>query len=83
MTILSLQTGYVTKTLLSFPIMVRGEVVGVLQFVNKMDGLVFSREDAELVEHFAAYIGLAVHHAKLYDKIRRNENKTSVGYMII
>ena len=74
-----MQTGYVTKTLLSFPIKVRGEVVGVLQFVNKMDGLVFSQEDVELVEHFAAYIGLAVHHAKLYDKIRRNENKTSVG----
>ena len=78
MTILSLQTGYVTKTLLSFPIMVRGEVVGVLQFVNKMDSLVFSREDAELVEHFAAYIGLAVHNAKLYDKIRRSEQNYKV-----
>ena len=68
-----------TKTLLSFPIMVRGVVVGVLQFVNKMDGLVFSQEDSELVEHFAAYIGLAVHHAKLYDKIRRSEQKYKVG----
>ena len=75
---MSLQTGYVTKTLFSFPIIVRGQVQGVIQFVNKMDGLVFSQEDAELVEHFAAYIGLAVHHAKLYDKIRRNDNKTAV-----
>ena len=75
---MSLQTGYVTKTLFSFPIIVRGQVQGVIQFVNKIDGLVFSQEDAELVEHFAAYIGLAVHHAKLYDKIRRNDNKTAV-----
>ena len=72
-----------TRTLFSSPILIRGQVLGVLQFVNKMDGLVFSQEDAELVENFAAYIGLAVHHAKIYDKIRRNENKTSVGWLLI
>ena len=56
--------------------------MGVLQFLNKIHDMEFTYEDEKLVEQFAAYIGLALHHAKLYDKIRKNENKTSVSYLI-
>ena len=75
------QTGYTTKSLYTSPITVRGTVLAVLQFVNKEaqeDIIRFSREDEEVVEQFSAYLGLALHHAKLYDKIRKNEAKTSV-----
>ena len=38
----------------------------------------FTEEDGQLVEQFSAYLGLALHHAKLYDKIRKNEAKCNV-----
>ena len=36
------------------------------------------QEDEEAFEVFAVYCGLALHHAKLYDKIRRSEQKYKV-----
>ena len=79
-----MQTGWKTKALYSTPLTIRGTVLGVLQFVNKdpEDGgqKIFSEEDGEMVELFAAYIGLALHHAKLYDKIRKNQAKSSVSW---
>ena len=40
--------------------------------VNKRNG-VFTQVDEEAFETFAVYCGLALHHAKLYEKIRRSE----------
>lgn len=67
-------TGYVTKSILCMPIFIRGNVIGVMQMVNKNMGI-FSTDDEESFEMFAVYCGLALHHAKLYDKIRRSEQK--------
>ncbi|KAJ1360283.1 hypothetical protein KIN20_019213, partial [Parelaphostrongylus tenuis] len=47
-------------------------VIGVVQMVNKREG-VFTKDDEDSFETFAVYCGLALHHAKLYDKIRRSE----------
>ncbi|PIO77290.1 3'5'-cyclic nucleotide phosphodiesterase [Teladorsagia circumcincta] len=47
-------------------------VIGVVQMVNKREG-VFTKSDEDSFEMFAVYCGLALHHAKLYDKIRRSE----------
>ena len=35
----------------------------------------FSSEDEEAFRLFSVYCGLALHYAKLYDKIRRSEGK--------
>ena len=32
---------------------------------------------------FASYIGLALHHAKLYDKIKKNEQKYKVVQEVV
>ena len=55
--------------------------MAVLQFVNKEgeereEG--FTIEDGLQVELFSSYLGLALHHVKLYEKIRKNEAKSSV-----
>ncbi|XP_066975379.1 probable 3',5'-cyclic phosphodiesterase pde-5 [Macrobrachium rosenbergii] len=71
-------TGYVTKSILCMPIFIRGNVIGVMQMVNKAGGI-FTKDDEESFEMFAIYCGLALHHAKLYDKIRRSEQKYKVA----
>ena len=41
------------------------------------------QEDEEAFEMFAVYCGLALHHAKLYDKIRRSEQKYKVSLEVL
>ncbi|KAI6180281.1 Phosphodiesterase [Aphelenchoides besseyi] len=77
-----LQTGYHTNTILCMPIFMRGNVIGVVQMVNKHNGE-FTSADEESFETFAIYCGLALHHAKLYDKIRRSEQKYRVALEVL
>ncbi|GAB6030907.1 hypothetical protein CHUAL_007736 [Chamberlinius hualienensis] len=72
------KTGYRTKSILCMPIFIRGIIIGVVQMVNKQYGS-FTKADEESFEVFASYCGLALHHAKLYDKIRRSEQKYKVA----
>lgn len=75
-------TGYKTESILCMPIFIRGSVIGVVQMVNKRSGR-FTKEDEEAFEMFAVYCGLALHHAKLYDKIRRSEQKYRVALEVL
>ncbi|XP_022097023.1 probable 3',5'-cyclic phosphodiesterase pde-5 isoform X1 [Acanthaster planci] len=76
------QTGYVTKTILCMPIYNRGNVIGVVQMVNKKQGY-FTKVDEQAFETFAVFCGLALHHAKLYDKIHRSEQKHKVALEVL
>lgn len=50
--------------------------------VNKTTGS-FNKADEEAFATFATYCGLALHHAKLYDKIRRSEQKYKVAMEVL
>jgi len=41
------------------------------------------QEDEEAFETFAVYCGLALHHAKLYEKIQRSEQKYRVALDVL
>lgn len=66
-------TGYKTESILCMPIFIRGNIIGVVQMVNKRSGY-FSKEDEEAFEMFAVYCGLgkplilelAIHVLKTY-----------------
>lgn len=75
-------TGYRTKTILCMPIYIRGSIIGVVQMVNKHFGR-FTKEDENAFETFAVYCGLALHHAKLYDKIKKSEQKYKVALEVL
>lgn len=75
-------TGYKTDTILCMPVFIRGSLIGVVEMVNKKLGH-FTKEDEEAFETFAIYCGLALHHAKLYDKIRRSEKKYRVALEVL
>ncbi|KAI1288399.1 putative 3',5'-cyclic phosphodiesterase pde-5 [Halotydeus destructor] len=76
------QTGYTTKNLLCMPIFIRGNVIGVVQMVNKING-VFTKMDEEAFSTFAIYCGLALYHTRLYEKIHRSEQKYKVAMEIL
>ncbi len=64
-------TGYHTRTLLCVPMYnSRGDVVGVLQLLNKRDG-VFDHDDEELLLALGGQAASAVENALLHDEITR------------
>lgn len=75
-------TGYKTESILCMPIFIKGVVIGVVQMVNKLSGS-FNTEDEEAFETFAVYCGLALHHAKLFDKIKKSEHKYKVALEVL
>lgn len=63
--------GYVTKTVLCYPIFNRsGELKGVLQMINKNDDL-FSAQDQELAQVCAAQVGVALENFQLIEELRQ------------
>lgn len=76
-------TGYKTESILCMPIFIKDiGVIGVVQMVNKLAGP-FTSDDEEAFETFAMYCGLALHHAKLFDKIKKSEHKYKVALEVL
>ena len=64
------RTGFHTTSLLAVPLRVRGSVIGVLEVVNKLDG-VFTEDDRSLVETLAASAAIAIDNARMVEELRR------------
>jgi len=65
-----LQTGYRTHTILCVPMRNKlNEVIGVLQVLNKRDGI-FSAEDEELLLALSSQAAVAIENAILYEDIQ-------------
>ncbi len=66
------QTGYKTRTILCVPMRsLEGEVVGVLQALNKHDGKAFTAEDEELLSALGGQAAAAVNNALLHHEIEQ------------
>ncbi len=60
------QTGFSTEALIAIPLQVKERVLGVIEMINKRNGLPFSKEDKELLTAFAGQASVAVENARLY-----------------
>ena len=70
------QTGYRTKTVLAVPIKnVREEVIGVCEGINKQGGP-FTKDDAAILEAFAAHAANAIETALLIDALKKDRGKS-------
>ena len=69
------QNNYYTKTILSVPIRdINGRVVGVMQAINKNQGL-FTADDEGLLTILANQAGLILRNSLMYDKLVLNQYK--------
>ncbi len=65
-------TGFVTRSLLCFPLLVSDKVIGAIEAVNKLDARLpegyghFSEEDQELLGGIAAFASVAIQNARLH-----------------
>lgn len=65
------------------PVKVDKEIIGVVQMVNKRNASCFYRNDIHAFDVFESFFGLALHHAKLYETIVRNEQKYKVALEVL
>ncbi|XP_014270796.1 dual 3',5'-cyclic-AMP and -GMP phosphodiesterase 11 isoform X2 [Halyomorpha halys] len=62
-------TGFRHKTILCMPIKNSlGDIIGVIQLINKFDDLPFSKNDENFVEAFAIFCGMGIHNTHMYEK---------------
>ena len=77
-------TGYHTRSVLTLPITTRdGRRLGVMQALNRRDGLPFGDADIARMRAFAAHAAVALHNATLFSEIvaARNYNDSILASM--
>lgn len=45
-----------------------GQIIGVIQLINKFNDLPFSKNDENFVEAFAIFCGMGIHNTHMYEK---------------
>ncbi|QLA18808.1 PP2C family protein-serine/threonine phosphatase [Desulfolutivibrio sulfoxidireducens] len=67
------RTGYRTKTILTFPLAVRGRVIGVSQLINKEDGSPFDAADLEMFTLICDQAAVAIDNARLHTEMLKKQ----------
>lgn len=65
-------TGFKTQSILAAPILTKGKVVGVIEFLNKLEGA-FTVPDLELVSMIGREIGIAFENISLFRDLKRTQ----------
>jgi signal transduction histidine kinase/putative methionine-R-sulfoxide reductase with GAF domain len=59
-------TGFQTRALMAVPLRVKDSLIGVIEVINRRDGLPFVEEDQTLLTAFAGQAAVAMENARLY-----------------
>ncbi len=59
------QTGFVSRSLLAVPMQIKDRVLGVIEVINRKDGLPFVEDDQNLLTAFAGQAAVALENARL------------------
>ncbi len=66
------KTGYLVKSLLHVPLILRDKAIGVLSVDNQVSDVEFTDEDQYLLSTLADYAAISIENATLYDELRKN-----------
>ena len=76
------RTGFRTRSILCVPLRARGEQVGVIEVLNRRDGLPFDTQDLEFGQAVASLIAVAIHNAKQHEALMKAERLATIGQTI-
>ena len=68
------QSGFVTRSILAVPILLKGRLIGVVEAINKRGGP-FDTGDLNAFESFASQAGVAIDNARLFASLRDEKFK--------
>jgi signal transduction histidine kinase len=67
--------GYRTSSLVGAPLMTKGEMVGVIEVLNKRSGEKFDEQDLDTLSALASQAAIAIVNARLYLQIREERDR--------
>jgi NtrC-family two-component system sensor histidine kinase KinB len=73
------QTGFVTRSILAVPILLKGRLIGVVEAINRRGGP-FAEHDVETFEAFASQAGVAIENARLFASLRDEKFKLATVF---
>ncbi len=56
----------ITKSIIASPIVIKGDIIGVMEAINKLDDTNFDHFDLEIFEKLALHAAIAIENAELY-----------------
>lgn len=59
------QTGFISRSLLAVPMQIKDRVLGVIEVINRRDGLPFVADDQNILTAFAGQAAVAIENARL------------------
>ncbi len=68
-----IKNNFTTNSLLAVPLRLQGNVIGVLEVVNKIEGI-FGTEDVTIAETLASSAAIAIDNARLVTQLQQNVN---------
>ncbi|MDF3819633.1 SpoIIE family protein phosphatase [Leptospira sp. 96542] len=74
--------GYVTRNLICVPMITQGEVQGVLEAVNSLDGRDFNSTDIKILKYLSNLAAIAVKNRLLIDNLNLRANELNCLYQI-
>lgn len=73
------QSGFVTRSILAVPMLLKGRLVGVLEAINKRDGG-FGEADLRVFEAFASQAAVAIDNARLFSSLKEERFKLATVF---
>ncbi|HLB05378.1 MAG TPA: HD-GYP domain-containing protein, partial [Thermodesulfobacteriota bacterium] len=67
---------FATKNMICVPVMIKEKIIGVLQAINKLEGM-FSSKDLELFQMLANQVAIAIENARLMEDLRQTFYETA------
>jgi signal transduction histidine kinase len=60
-----------TRSMIAIPLMTKGEVIGVMELINKVGGMEFTDDDVRVATTLAANAAVAIENARLMERLQR------------
>jgi len=73
------KSGFVTRALLTCPMVIKGKVIGVVQAINKTDGD-FVESDKNNFEAFASQAAIAIENSRLFSSVKEEKRKMEIVF---
>lgn len=79
---LKVVTGYIVKSIIYMPIILRDTVIGVLSVDNRMGDRAFTEEDERLLSVLAGYAAIALEKTRLLEELERRDQMMGKRYRL-
>ncbi|OGS12258.1 MAG: hypothetical protein A2234_08545 [Elusimicrobia bacterium RIFOXYA2_FULL_58_8] len=73
------KSGFITRSLLTCPMIIKGRAIGVVQAINKADGD-FSETDKNNFEAFASQAAIAIENSRLFTSVKEEKRKMEIVF---